>query len=412
MMNFKHVWYIAVKNLRLFVTDRTAVIMFILFPFLFIIMFNLLMSNAGSQDERLTLHLSTQETSGISLQIIQSLETKDAALLPAGSPIIVWAKDYTQAKADVAANKISGFLGFPADFSQNIQSGRDTQLEIVVQSDATNLHMALNGLAESLASRINANRVELHTVLNVMTQQGRSELEIQQAVMQIIQRQSSGDSGPPMVAYKIENVGDVEPFNASSFVVPGYLVMFVFFAAAIASTEIIQERRNHTLERLMAGSVNKQSILGGIYLGGVLRGLVQIFIFWTAGVLVFKVDLGVAPWAVFLLSFLMVMMSAAFSVMLATLVKTDRSASALAVLCALLLAPLGGCWWPLFIVPAWMRFLAKFTPHGWANEGFNNLIIFGAKGGDVVWPMVALALFAAAFMLIAIARFRTDAEAA
>ena len=61
-----------------------------------------------------TLHLATQETEGLSVQIIQSLETKDESTLPAGSPVIVWDKDYAQAQADVESNKIDGFLGFPA----------------------------------------------------------------------------------------------------------------------------------------------------------------------------------------------------------------------------------------------------------------------------------------------------------
>jgi ABC-2 type transport system permease protein len=411
MMNLKHVWFIALKNVRLFMTDRTALIMFILFPFLFIVMFNLLMNNAGAGDARVTLHLSTQETAGLSLQIIQSMETRDESTLSPGSPVIVWDKDYAQARAAVENKKIEGFLGFPADFTQNVMSGKSTRLEIVAQAESTNTRMALNGLADSLASIFNTHRIELHSVVAVMTQQGKTAAEIQQVVAQVSQRQISDAGSAALITTQVEKVGEVKPFNASSFVVPGYLVMFVFFAAAIASIDIIMERRNHTLERLLASSVKKESILGGIYLGGVLRGLVQIIIFWTMGVLVFKVDLGVAPWAVFLLSFLMVLMSAAFSVMLATLVSTDRSASALAVLCSLIMAPLGGCWWPLFIVPGWMQFLAKITPHGWANEGFNALMIFGAKGSDVVWQMVALAAFAAAFLLIAIARFRTSAEA-
>ena len=186
--------------------------------------------------------------------------------------------------------------------------------------------------------------------------------------------------------------------NASSYVVPGYLVMFVFFAAAMGSIDIIRERRNHTLERLLASSVKKESILGGFFLGGVFRGLVQIVIFWTVGILVFHIDMGIAPWAVIVLSLLVVLMSAAFSLMLATMAKTERGASALGVLCSLLLAPLGGCWWPLFIEPQWMQFIAKFTPHGWANTGFNKLLVFGARGSDVIWEMLALAGFAVAFI--------------
>ena len=128
------------------------------------------------------------------------------------------------------------------------------------------------------------------------------------------------------------------------------------------------------------------------------------------GILVFHVDMGYAPWAVLLISLLMVLMSAAFSVMLSTLARTDRGASAIAVLCSLLLAPLGGCWWPLFIVPHWMQVLAKFTPHGWANTGFNKLMLFGADGSAALPEMLALLGFGAAFLIIAVLNFRTEAE--
>jgi ABC-type Na+ efflux pump permease subunit len=133
----------------------------------------------------------------------------------------------------------------------------------------------------------------------------------------------SETSHTALISPQVQKVGEVKPMGASSFVVPSYLVIWVFFAAAIGSIDIIQERPNHTLERLLASSVKKESILSGIYLGAVLKGLVQIFIFWTAGIVVFHVDMGVSPGTVLLLSLLVVLMSAAFSVMLATIVKTE-----------------------------------------------------------------------------------------
>jgi ABC-2 type transport system permease protein len=374
-------------------------------------MFNLLLANTGTGDTRMELHLATQETNGISQEIIQSLVTPDTSKLAPGDPVIIWDKDYAKAKADVEAKNLSGFLAFPADFTQNLQSGKPTNLEIVAQADATNTRAALNGLAQSIASQLGSEAVEIQAVTALMTQQGASQAQMQQAVAQIIQRNGTGNGPQPLITYQASEVGSIKPVNASSYVVPGYLVMFVFFAAAIASVDIIRERRNHTLERLLASSVRKETILGGIYLGAVFRGLVQIIIFWTMGILVFHVDLGLAPWAVILLSLLTVLMSAAFSVMLATIAKTERSASALAVLCSLLLAPLGGCWWPLFIDPKWMQFLAKFTPHGWANDGFNQLMLFGANPSAVTWQMLALVGFGAAFIIIAVLNFRTSGDA-
>ena len=94
---------------------------------------------------------------------------------------------------------------------------------------------------------------------------------------------------------------------------------------------------------------------------------------------------------------------------MATIARTERAASALGVLASLVLAPLGGCWWPLFIDPKWMQVLAKFTPHGWANDGFNKLMLFGATAGDVGINMLVLVGFTVVFVVLAVLRFRTDA---
>ena len=187
MRNLRHVWFIALNNVRLFVTDRLAVGMFILFPFLFIIMFNMLLSNAGAGDQRLELHLATQETGGISQQIIQAMVTTDESQLKPGDPIIILEKDYNQAKADVEAGKLDGFLAFPADFTQNIETGKNTDLEIVAKAEATDTRMALNGLARSIASLIGSETTEINAVVALLTQQGSSPADIQKAVAQIIQ---------------------------------------------------------------------------------------------------------------------------------------------------------------------------------------------------------------------------------
>lgn len=131
-------------------------------------------------------------------------------------------------------------------------------------------------------------------------------------------------------------------------------------------------------------------------------------IFWGVGLAVFKVDMGASPAAVIVLSVLMVLMSSAFAVMLATIARTRRSASSLAVLVSLVLAPLGGSWWPLFVTPRWMQAMARLTPHGWANTGFNNLMVFGGDFTSAIPAMAALAGFTVAFMVAACVRFQTS----
>jgi ABC-2 type transport system permease protein len=185
--------------------------------------------------------------------------------------------------------------------------------------------------------------------------------------------------------------------------------MFVFMAAATSAPQIVKERKNNTLERLLSTSVKRESVLGGIFTGIAAKGLVQIIIFWMFGILVFHVNVGLSPLAVIILSLLMVIMSSAFAVMLATLANTIRSASSLAVITSLILAPLGGCWWPLFLYPEWIQNFAKITPHAWAVDAFDKLMVFGANFGDAVPAMIALLVFTVIFGGLAIWRFRTSA---
>jgi ABC-2 type transport system permease protein len=412
MGQLRHIWFIALKDLRLFATDRLALLFAILFPFLFIILFSLM--GGGSEDPRLELHLVTQETvGGLSHQIIGAMETKDDSQLKPGEPKIVWLKDYDEARQAVEDKELAGFLSFRADFTEGVLMGYGAELEVVVDAEATNDRAALNGLARAIASRVGSQYVVVNATIDLLIDQGLiapgDTAEIERVIQQLFPDQEGIATGESFIELGVEKVGEVEAENPANYTLSGYLVMFVFFTAALSAERIVRERQNNTLERLLASSVRRESILGGIFTGTAAKGLIQIAIFWVVGILVFNIDIGLSPAAVIILSILMIIMSSAFGIMLATLVKTERSAGSIAVLTSLVLAPLGGCWWPLFILPKWMQALAKITPHGWANTGFNKLMLFGADFGAVVPEMLVLVGFAVVFGIIAIWRFRTSA---
>jgi len=412
MKNLKHILFIALKDLKLFATDRGALFFFILFPFLFITLFSFM--GGGSEDPRLEFHVVTQEAEGgLSHQIIGAMETRDDSQLKPGEPKIVWDKDYDKARQAVEDKELDGFLSFPADFTNGVLMGYGAQLEVVADTEDINTRAALNGLAQAIASQVGSQYVVANATIELLIEQGLiapgDTAEIGQVIQQLFPGQGGIAIGESFIELGTEKVGEIEAESPSNWSLPGYLVMFVFFGAALGAETIVRERQNHTLERLLASSVRRESVLGGIFAGTAAKGLIQILLFWLVGILAFRTDLGVSPAAVIILSILMVIMSSAFSIMLATLVKTQRSAGSIAVLASLVLAPLGGCWWPLFILPKWMQALAKITPHGWATTGFNKLMLFGADFSAVVPEMLALIGFAVVFGIIAVWRFRTSA---
>ena len=406
MQRLKHIWFIALKDLRLFATDRGALFFFILFPFLFIVMFTFLNLSAV-EDTKLQLHIVSEEAEGsFSYQIIDALES-------AGNVEIIM-MDYDEAQQAVEDEEISGFIAFPADFSEGILTGTGTELEVVADAEATDYRTTLSGVSQTIASQVGSVRIIVSSLEQLKEQEAitpEEKARIDQIIGQVIQQALSGQGvgGQAFIEYSTVKVGEVEEQSPANWVIPGYLVMFVFFGAAVGAEIIVRERQNNTLERLLGSSVRREAILGGIFTGTAAKGLIQILLFWVVGLLAFNMDMGNSPAAVIILSILMVIVSAAFSIMLATLVKTQRSAGSIAVLASLVLAPLGGCWWPLFFLPDWMQALAKITPHGWATTGFNKLMLFGAEFGAVVPEMLVLLGFAALFSVIAVWRFRTSA---
>ena len=379
---------LASKDTRIFFRDRAALAFAFLLPFIFVIGFTLALRDVGPEDEALQFTLATQETAGISVLAIESIASD-----PAG-PVVAMA--HGEALESMDSGDIAGFVSFPADFTRRYLSGETALLEVYAGDSPPADEAALRGFAQEIAVRFSEARATLSAVAALGSRQ-----EAAAAMEGLLD-----DTGGPAVDLRVEQVGEIAPFNTSNFVLPGYLTMFVFFTAAMGAEALARERQTHTLERLMANGVRRESLIVGKFLAGALIGVVQVAVMWIVGALAFNVDLGASPVAVIVLSLLMVLASAAFAVLLASFVGNVRTASAAGVLTSLVLAPIGGSWWPLFITPAFMQSLARLTPHGWANDGLNRLMLFGAEFSDVLPSMAALVAFAAVFLALALWRFR------
>ena len=379
---------LASKDTRIFFRDRAAMAFAFLLPFIFVIGFSLALRDVGPETEELQFYIATQETVGISIPAVEAISSA------ADGP--VKAMEHSEALAALNSGEISGFVSFPPNFTQRFLSGEPAQLDAYVGDIPVADEAALRGFAREIAARFS----EAHATLSAVIALGSSQ-DTARTMEELLAGASSA-----AIEIRVEQVGEIAPFNTSNFVLPGYLTMFVFFTAAMGAEALARERQTHTLERLMANGVRRESLIVGKFLAGAFIGVVQVAVMWVVGALAFNIDLGASPVAVVLLSLLMVVASASFGVLLASFVGNVRTASAAGVLTSLVLAPIGGSWWPLFITPPFMQSLARMTPHGWANDGLNKLMLFGAEFVDVVPSMAALLVFAAVFMSVALWRFR------
>ncbi|MCX6538789.1 MAG: ABC transporter permease [Acidobacteria bacterium] len=183
--------------------------------------------------------------------------------------------------------------------------------------------------------------------------------------------------------------------------VPSYLVMFVFLNLLVSGAGIAEDRASGRLRRMAMAPVSRRAIVLGKLLGRFAIGWIQIIYMLAFGLIV-GIRWADHPWVFFAFLSLFALAAASLGILMGTLFKDPDKCASVAVLVAMVLSPLGGLWWPIELVSPAMRQIAYVVPTGWAMEGVNSMLAFGAGATDVApFAFGFLALFAISFPLAA-----------
>jgi ABC-2 type transport system permease protein len=189
--------------------------------------------------------------------------------------------------------------------------------------------------------------------------------------------------------------------------VPGSLVFFllmILFAASGAT--LVAEREQGILRRLGCSPMSRGAVVLGKWGARMLLAGVQIVFAMLTGTLLFHVNWGRNIPMVLCVLFFYASMATAGGLLIGVFARTRIQAGAGGSLVANVLACIGGCWWPMEIMPPAVQAFSKFTPAGLAMTALHELVNFGS-GPLAVLPQVGI-LAATALVLgtIAARQFR------
>jgi ABC-2 type transport system permease protein len=71
---------------------------------------------------------------------------------------------------------------------------------------------------------------------------------------------------------------------------------------------------------------------------------------------------------------------------------------------------LGGSWVPTFIFPQWLQTMTVVVPTRWAMDGLDAMTWRGLALSAAVAPIAVLLFFSLLFGVLAVTRFRWEAE--
>lgn len=209
------------------------------------------------------------------------------------------------------------------------------------------------------------------------------------------------DAEPVTIRYVLTEQGEVSDAEVGTGFgqsIPGIGAMQVLFTVLSGLVTLIRERKQWTIQRLAVLPITRSEILAGKILSYFVIGMIQYGILLLVGLIV-GVDFGDSILALLILVSAFVLCSTALTFAVATRVTSEDQAGSMSTLLALVLAPIGGAWWPLAIVPDFMNVIGHLSPVAWVMDGFHDLIFFGGGLIDIL-PEVGVLLGASVVLFV------------
>ena len=186
---------------------------------------------------------------------------------------------------------------------------------------------------------------------------------------------------------------------------PSMAIVFLFIGAGAGARSILAERTEGTLARLAAAPVAGGAVVAGKVLGLLAVALAGMFTVWGASSLAFGARWGSAGGVAALCVATAVAM-AGLATLITVWARDQGQADAAVLASGMVLALLGGNFFPPGSMPRLLADLSLATPNGWAMQGFGSLAIDGVGSGAVMGPVLALCGFAAGCAALASGRLR------
>ena len=208
---------------------------------------------------------------------------------------------------------------------------------------------------------------------------------------------------PPGIAKPIH---DVSGFQVT---VPGNAVLFGFFIAMTVAISFANERTTGTWRRLLAAPVPRWKAIIGKLVPYYLVGCAQIAVLFGLGIGAFGMQIGGSVIALVALSAAVVLCACTLGLLFASFGWTERQIGSGAPIIVLVMGLLGGCMFPRLFMPPFMQKLGLAVPHGWALDGYYDVLIrSGTSIVDIAPQIAALCGFAVLFGGVGIARFKFE----
>jgi ABC-2 type transport system permease protein len=396
----KKIFAIAWKDAVIRFASSSELLFFIILP----LVFTFLIAGgvpSGDDDNRIRLVVVDQANNSISQEIIAELNHSTAV-----RPDVMSLED---AEEEFDSRNASVVLVIPADLDlKSIQDGT-AQLDFRQQPnnlDASIAQRAIQTAVRRVTSAVNAANlaVEEAEARGTFESSMDEQAYFDEAFKLAKSLQEETPERLDVIEGQTEDDFDYDPRANTS---AGQLITWVFIPLLGISGLFAYERQQGTLRRVLTTPTSKATFLFGTITGQVAMALVQMTLLILFGRFAFGLHWG-NPLALAIILICSALAAAAIGTTMGAFIKTEGQATGLSVMTGMVMAMMGGCWYPIELFPSAVQNIARILPTTWAMQGLLDLVLRGGGLVDILPEAAVLLAFAAVFFSIGVIRFRYE----
>ncbi len=391
---------IFIKDTLLRFTSPVEWLFFLILP----VIFTLVLGGGTAQptDNRVRLYVVDEANTPLSATLLQTLEDSTSVHL-----II---KERDDALDDLDKRNISAVLLLPAGFSTEALQAGTSELEMRLQPNSTNALVAQQGVQAAISRVGSAVQIANASVTEAEKQSAFPSASDRQAYFDaaLSAAQDKLASAPLRIRDSAGSTPDQIEYDPRANSAIGQMLTWVFIPLIGLSAMFALERQLGSLKRILTTPTSKVTYIAGTVLGQVLTALVQMLILILFSALVMKLNWGKSPLAVGMMLVSSTLAAAALGTMLGTLVKTENQANGLSIMVGMVMAMMGGCWYPIELFPLVIRNAVKVLPTTWAMQGILDIVMRGQGPAGVLPETLVLLGFALLFFFVGVWRFKYE----
>jgi ABC-2 type transport system permease protein len=369
----RNIWIIARQFLRILTSEKSALFWMLAAPCLYIFVFGSAFKRQEDPSRaRAVLSVVNEDNGFLSGRLIRSVQSENIQIDSLQSP-----------PREIPVR----LLRIPAGFTEKILKGEKITLILQKKPDSN---------IEAEQTAVMGIRKAAYRLLAEMAELSSSGRNISTQSLAVLDKQE------PLVQVQTSYAGThrIIPSGFSQQV-PANVVQFVLiFVLIYAGSFVFAERKQGLLRRIRIGPVGFGQIFIAKLIGATFVAMIQALLLLVIGRFVFDVYYGHSLFGLALVTLTFCLCVASMSLCLGFAVRQHEKMIGIAILSALSMSALSGCWWPLEISPGWMQKVALFLPSGLALRAYHLLISYGKGFDSVILHCLGLAAYAIGFAVL------------